>query len=180
MMLILTIAVSPTHGETNNAAVANAASQTEIHFDLEKLPKKTRETLNRIKAAAQSGDIEELRSAMEWNELPPEFGGDEKINPIDHWKKISADGSARDIMAIMLDIFDRGYVIRQDESGVKTYIWPYLAEKSLKKLSPPEQVDLHRLAEPDQAKSMQISGIYAGYWAVIGEDGTWHSFVRKK
>ena len=58
--LILTIAASPTRSETNNAALADAASQTEVHFDLEKLPEKARETLNRIKAAARSGDIEEI------------------------------------------------------------------------------------------------------------------------
>ena len=151
-----------------------------ISRDLNALPAKTRETLERIKAAAQTGDVEELRSATEWNELPPEIDGDEKDDPVMHWKNISADGSALDVMAEMLNIFDRAYAVRTYPGGGKSYIWPYLAEKSIKELSPSEEVDLYRLAIPDNIKTMKLSGTYSGHVAIIGEDGTWHSYMKNK
>ena len=107
-------------------SMAQATEMTEeikIQRSLAGLPEKTRETYDRIKAAAHSGDVEELRSAAEWNELPPETGTDQNINPIDYWKKISSDGSARDIMATMLNILEQGFITRKHQGGTSTYIW---------------------------------------------------------
>ncbi len=152
----------------------------QISFDTSRLPEKTRATLERIKAAARSGDIDELRAAMEWSELPPDIGLDAKINPIDHWKSISSDGTARDIMARMLDVLDRGFTKRYMGSDREIYIWPYLAEMPLDNLPPSAEVDLHRLAGPEDAEKMKKSGKYSGFHAVIGKDGTWHAFFKKK
>jgi len=151
----------------------------QIHFDLEKLPEKTLATIERIKAAARSGELDELRSALEWNELPPEIGPGGTTDPISYWKNISVDGTAREIMAKMLNIFERGYVVQKINDGSTNYIWPYLAKIPLTRLSPRQEVDLHRLATPEEVKSMKSSGKYSGYYVVIGEDGTWHSFMKK-
>ena len=61
----------------------------QVLFDEKLLPEKVRATLERIRAAARSGDIDELRSALEWNELPPDIGLDKKTDPVEHWKNIS-------------------------------------------------------------------------------------------
>jgi len=160
---------------------ATTSTEIQVQYNLNALPEKTRQTLLRIITAAKSGDLEELRTALEWNELPPETGADNKTDPITFWKKQSSDGNAHQIMARMLDIFERGFTLHNEgeENTKASYIWPYLAAKNLKNLKPHEEVDLHRLATPDEVKTMKASGKYSGYYAVIGEDGTWHSFMKK-
>jgi len=148
-------------------------------FDEKLLPEKVRATLQRIRAAARSGDIDELRAALEWNELPPDIGLDKKTDPIEHWKSISSDQTARDIMANMLNILDRGYSVANKGSSTEIYIWPYLAEMPLKNLPPSAEVDLFRLTDPESAKKMKAAGAYQGYHLVIGKDGTWHAFFKK-
>ena len=178
--LFFALAVACNTNKPLNAA--EALPQPQVQYNLDALPEKTRETLERIKAAARTGDIEELRAAIEWNELPPEIEGDETADPISKLKKSSHDGTAQDMMAVMLNIFERGFITSggSNKTGSTSYIWPYFAEISLTKLKPNEEVDLNRIATPGEIKAMKESGSYTGYVAIIGADGTWHSFRKKK
>jgi len=176
-LLISTIfLIQPSLAENTTTTV----SETQVQYNLDTLPAKARETMNRIMAAARSGDVDELRAALEWNELPPEIGADNKTDPITYWKKQSSNGSVHGIMAKMLEIFERGFTVHNegDKNEQASYAWPYLAAKNLKTLKPHEDVDLLRLATPDEVKSMKATGKYSGYRAVIGADGTWHSFKK--
>lgn len=130
-----------------------------------------------ILTAARSGDIEALRPVLETNELKPtiSFGGAQ--DPIRFWKETSGDGQGREIMAVLSEILEMDFVIINAGTSNEMYIWPYLAEMSLAKLNPAQQVDLYRLVTPKQVKAMKDFGGYVHYRLGIGRDGTWHYFV---
>jgi hypothetical protein len=69
-----------------------------------KLPGNVEEMREHILAAVQAGDISELKTAIEWNELKPDFGDEAKYDPIAYWKKISADGEGRETLAAVANI----------------------------------------------------------------------------
>ena len=146
-----------------------------------KLPGNVEEMREHILAAVQAGDISELKTAIEWNELKPDFGDEAKDDPIAYWKKISADGEGRETLAAVANILalpPARLAIGKDPENNLVYVWPYLAERPLGGLSPSEQVDLYRLVPPAAAKSMQEKKKWAWWRLAIGADGTWYTFRK--
>ena len=136
-----------------------------------------------IGEAIQSGQIEDLKIAIEWNELRPVFGADAQDDPISYFRNRSGDGQGREILAIMANILAAGYVIEPlgaDIENNRIYIWPYFAEIPLAQLTPAQQVELLRITSVDAFKKMMKTGKYSGYRLSIGADGTWHEFVKDK
>ena len=66
----------------------------------------------------------------------------------------------------------------QDLENNIIYVWPYLAEMDLSKLSPVQEVDLLRLVGPAEAKTMREKKKWTWWRLTIGADGTWHSFKK--
>jgi len=162
---------------TGASARAARSGAPQIHSGLAQLPEQVRKMREMILKAARSGDIEALRPVLETNELKPtvSFGGAE--DPIRFWKQTSGDGQGREIMAILTEILEMDFVRMDAGTSNEMYIWPYLAELPLDKLTPEQQVDLYRLVTPKQAKAMKEFGGYIHYRLGIGRDGTWHYFV---
>ena len=106
------------------------------------LPKNVADMRDALLAAAQSGRIEELRTPYEWNELPPVIS-DEKIDdPIAYWKQLSRDGEGREILLILdklLHLPPAKLHVGADFENSALYVWPYLAELDLAKLTPGQQ-----------------------------------------
>jgi hypothetical protein len=149
----------------------------EIHSDLSALPNRVADMRDAILEAARSGDIEALRPVLDSNELKPtvSFGGSD--DPIKLWKQTSGDGQGREIMAIMVEILDMDFARVNPGTSNEMYVWPYLAELPLDKLTSAQQVDLYRLMTYDEVKTMKEFGDYIHYRLGIGRDGTWHYFV---
>ena len=136
-----------------------------------------------IQAAVQTGDISELEHAIAWNELPPEFGEDAGDDPIAFLKAQSADGEGREVLAIMANLLalsPASLPIGADHENNTVFIWPYLAELPLDKLTPEQQVDLLRLMPAAEAKALQQSKKWTWWRLAIGADGTWLSFIKHK
>ena len=150
---------------------------TDGEYDLNRLPEDTQQTLRDIVVAAQAGDLEEMRAVLEQNELRPMLSREKVGDPIDFWKKNSVDGEGRDVLAAILNVFSSGYV-RKGEGSESTYVWPYVAELDLSKLTPAQEVELYRIVPPEQARAMKQSGKYTYYRAGIGSDGVWHYFMK--
>jgi len=145
------------------------------------LPPGVVEMREQILAAVSTGDIEELRLALDWNELPPEIGAPPGSDPIAHWRSISVDGQGRDILAVLGDLLSGPPAVilgGRDIENSRLYVWPALAEKSLAKLTAEEAELLARLVPVDEAKAMKDAGRYSGWRLVLGADGTWHTFKR--
>ena len=149
----------------------------EVQYDFTALPAPVQLMAERIADAAQSGEIETMRPVFESNELKPMVAGDYVEDPIAFWKKQSADGSGRDVLAAMLNALASGYV--KVGSGLdEMYVWPYFAKTDLTKLTPQQEVELYRIVPAGEAEAMKKSGKYTGYSLGISASGVWHYFLR--
>jgi hypothetical protein len=152
-----------------------------IFRDVAKLPAPVREMREAILNAVRSGDIEELRHAFDLNELKPDLGQSPLADPVAHWKQVSGDGQGLEILAILAEILEAGYVIvpfGRDLENNKIYVWPYFAEVPLDKLTPAQEVELLRLVSPVTLRDMKAAGRYTHWRLAIGADGTWHAFRK--
>ena len=156
-------------------AVAQKAPQ--VQRDVTKLPERVQKMRSDILAAARTGDIAALLPVLESNELMPLFAHDSVADPIAYWKENSADGEGREVLAILIDVLEAGYVKLNAGKPDETYVWPYLAELPLDKLTPAQQVDLYRIVSAAEVKTMKDAGAYIHYRLGIGRDGTWHYFI---
>jgi hypothetical protein len=153
----------------------------DINYGTAKLPAPVAEMREAILAAVRSGNIDELRHAFELNELQPELGPEPVGDPVAYWKKISGDGEGREVLAVLAEILDAGYVavpLGRDLENNRIYVWPYFAEVPLQKLTPAQQVELLRLVPPAAAKEMMQTGKYTYWRLAIGADGVWHHFRK--
>lgn len=150
------------------------------------LPVPVQEMREAMLEAIRSGSIEDLRHAFELNELKPElgpgFGADGSSDPVAYWRKISGDGEGREILAALAQVLEMDHVVQplgRDIENNRLFVWPYLAEIPLAKLTPAQEVDLLRLVPPGAAQAMKAAGKYTHWRLVIGADGTWHSFLKQ-
>lgn len=159
--------------ETKKSSKQNVSSNvTTVSND--QLPDLTRNMHDDLLEAASTGDLEELRDLFETNELAPVLSDEHISDPIEHWKKISIDGTGRDQLASLAEILSLPAV--KTKNG--DYVWPYLSEIPLKQLTPTQQIDLFRLVGPKQAVEMLKQGTYTYFTTKIGKDGTWHHFKK--
>ena len=162
---------------TAMAAAAAADQAPKALYDFNALPDPVKRMLEQIAAAAQSGEIENMRPVFESNELKPMVATAYVDDPIALWKKVSADGSGRDVFAAMLDVVSSGYV-RMGQGDQEMYVWPYFAETGLSGLSPSQEVELYRIVPPSLAVAMKRSGKYSYYRLGIAPNGVWHYFLQ--
>lgn len=153
------------------------AGGKDVIYDPTTLPDPVQRMLGEIGNAAQSGDVERMRSVLETNELKPMVASNHVDDPIAHWKKDSAGGDGRDVLAAMLNILSAGGVLSGKDKS-QMYIWPYFAEMDLKSLTPAQEVELYRAVPPDIAVKMKDSGKYSYYRLGISPSGVWHYFLQ--
>jgi hypothetical protein len=94
------------------------------------LPAAVVEMQEAILAAVRSGNIEDLQTALEWNELKPMVATEPVADPIVYWKKVSRDGQGREILAILGNILEAGHValpLGKDIENNLVYVWPAVA-----------------------------------------------------
>lgn len=160
---------------------AAGAKPVEVRYGTEGLPAPVLEMRDAILSAVRSGRIEDLRTAVELNELKPAIADKAVADPIAHWREMSGDGEGREILAALGQLLDGGYVVLplgRDLENNRVYVWPYFAEMDIRKLTPAQEVELLRLVPAAAFKEMKQSGRYTFYKLGIGADGVWHFFVR--
>lgn len=147
------------------------------------LPPAVAEMREAILAAVRGGDIEELRYAIELNELRPELGAAAGSDPIAHLRTISGDGEGREILAALGQCLDRPYTtlaVGRDIENSYLYVWPALSEIAPTQWTPAQQVELLRLVTPAEAAAMRTANRWLWWRLAIGADGTWHTFVKAR
>ena len=145
------------------------------------LPAAVTEMREAILSAVHSGKIEDLRTALEWNELQPIVADEAVVDPIAYWKKVSSDGQGREILAALGNILEAepaALPLGKDIENNLVYVWPAVAEAKLAELTPAQEVAVYRLIRPDDLKAMREKKKWTWYRLVIGADGTWHSFQK--
>ena len=175
-------AAIPPAGTRENAAAATGAieapSQTpKVLYDFNALPDPVKRMLEQIAVAAQSGEIDNIRPVFESNELKPMVTTAYVEDPIAFWKKASADGTGRDVLAAMLNAMASDYA-RVGQGQDEMYVWPYFAETDLTKLTPAQEVELYRIVPPALALPMKKAGKYSYYRLGISPTGVWQYFMQ--
>lgn len=163
---------------TGAAASLSAGEAPTIVARPDELPPAVRQMREAILAAVASGDIANLREALEMNELMPLIDGDKPADPIEHWKAGSVDGSGRDLLALLGDLLALPPARVKRAAGGEDFHWPYLAALPPASLAPAQVVDLYRLAPASDVAAMLKTGRYRWYRLIVGADGTWHSLDR--
>ncbi len=162
---------------TGTTPSLSQAGNPQVGYDFNALPDPVKRMLRLIAGAAESGDIEAMRPVFESNELKPMVTTSFVDDPIAFWKKASADGKGRDVLAAMLNVLSTGYV-RVGQGKDAIYVWPYFAETDLAKLTPPQEVELYRIVPPVLALPMKSSGKYSYYRLGVSPTGVWQYFLQ--
>lgn len=162
---------------TSATQAAPQAGAPQVLYDFNALPDPVKRMLTSIAGAAESGNIEAMRTVFESNELKPMVTTSFVDDPIAFWKKASADGTGRDVLAAMLNVLSSGYV-RMGKGKDEIFVWPYFAESDLAKLTPAQEVELYRIVPPELALAMKKSGKYSYYRLGVSPTGVWQYFLQ--
>lgn len=161
-----------------------AAAQTDgarehppVMYGTDTLPAPVKRLREQIIEAAHTGDIETLKPILEGNGITPTFSFGDGDDPIAFWREASGDGEGREILAIMVEVFEAGYVLIDRPGEKPIYIWPYFAQVPLEELTPAQQVELYKLVTAQDVVDMKEFGAYIFYRAGITADGQWQYFV---
>ena len=149
-----------------------------IQRDLSVLPGPVKRMRELIIEACQSGDIEKLRPLIGTGEdiTNLSFGGMDS-DPIEFLRATSGDSEGHEILAILLEVLEAGYVHLDAGKEEELYVWPYFFAVPLDKLSPPEKVELFKLVTAGDLEDMQSFGAYIFYRVGITPEGRWSFFV---
>ena len=165
-------------GAKTGAAQSGAAI---VGRDPAKLPPAVADMRSAILSAVESGDIGELKHAIELNELKPELGAAPGGDPIAHLKALSGDGQGREILALLGRLLESSWAAipgGRDIENNRIYVWPAFAEIPLANLQPADEVELYRLVTPAEVKAMREAKRWMWWRLSIGADGVWHTFLR--
>lgn len=146
--------------------------------DVEALPFAAKALRALIVEAAKTGDIEKLRPMLGSGLLGVQLAGAPlEVDPVDYLKSLSGDGEGREILAILLDLLDGGFVLHEGGAGGPVYVWPYFVARDLNALTPEETVDLFRIATAGDLEEMMAAGGYNFYRIGITPEGRWAFFI---
>ena len=150
----------------------------DVFYDPGLLPDPVRAMRDKILEAALSGDTEKLKIVIQTNEMPPAFSfGEDAGDPIAAMKTQSNDGEGREVMAILAEVLEAGYVHVDKGTPQEMYVWPYFAQYPIDQLTPPQTIELFKIVTSFEYTEMKEFGAYNFYRVGIGPDGTWHFFV---
>ncbi|BCP52641.1 hypothetical protein K32_12580 [Kaistia sp. 32K] len=149
-----------------------------IEYDVSKLPEPVRQLREKLLEAAKTGDIEKLKPIIDANRSPPNLGADanQDKDPVAFLKSQSGDPEGREILAILSEVLDAGYVHVDVGTPQEAYVWPYFARYPINALTPPQMVELFRLLTSSDYDEMKSFGAYLFYRVGIAPDGTWTYF----
>jgi hypothetical protein len=147
------------------------------------LPPAVAEMRDAILAAVHSGRIDDLRLAIELNEMRPEVADDAVDDIVAYWRSSSKDGEGRDILEVLGKILDQPPAVvplGRDIENNRIFVWPALAERAPVTLTAADDGALASLMSTQEAQTLKSAERWTWWRLAIGADGTWHSFRREK
>ncbi len=150
----------------------------EPQFDLSKLPFPAQRMRELLIEAAKSGDVEKLRPFVGEGDDATMFSlGGLDGDPIEFLKSLSGDGEGYEILAILEDVLQTGFVQLDAGTENEIFVWPYFYAMALDKLTPAQRVELYRLVTHGDYEDMKSFGAYNFYRVGITPQGRWRFFV---
>jgi hypothetical protein len=170
--------VAPDSGDDAAApTVVEPEELPAIEYDFDKLPAPVKRLREQIIEAASTGDPEKLRTIIAAQSEPPDFGPSDTGDPIGYLKLQSGDADGREILAILIEVLEAGYVHVDVDTPDEVYLWPYFARYPIDKLTPPQLVQLFKLVYAGDYEDMLANGVYDYFRAGISPDGEWKFFT---
>lgn len=146
--------------------------------DVSKLPEPVRQMRARILEIAKKGDIEALRPLFSAGEETTTLSiGGLEGDPIKFMKETSGDDDGFEILAILIEVLEAGFVHLDNETDEEVYVWPYFFSHELDKLTPEQRIELFRILTAGDVQDSENFGSYVFYRAGIKPDGSWAFFV---
>jgi hypothetical protein len=150
----------------------------EIQRDFTKLPEPVQRMRTLILNAARKGKIEELRALIGTGETATNFAlGGLEGDPIEHLKSLSGDEEGLEILGILIEILEMGYVHLDAGTDEEMYVWPYFFSWPIKSLTPEQKVEMYTVLTAGDVEDSVNFGGYIFYRAGIKPDGSWNFFV---
>lgn len=181
-------AIPPASGEGTPAGVDEqdeaddgdtaAEPVPDILYDYSLLPEEVRRMRELILEACRSGDPERLRPLIGMGDGATQlsFGG-VSDDPIAFLVGMSGDDRGQEILAILLEILEAGYVHLSPGTPAEVYVFPYFFGVPLEQLSDPQRVELFKIVTAGDVEEMKVYGAYTFYRAGFAPDGRWLFFV---
>ncbi len=169
-----------TEPDTDKSAdeTRNNSPLPKVLRDYSKLPKPVQRMRELILKTAKKGDIEALRSLVGIGETATTLSiGGLDGDPIEYLMGNSGDSKGYEILAILVDVLEAGYVHLDAGKEEELYVWPYFFAWPLDKLAPEQRVELFRLLTAGDVEDSENSGRYIFYRVGIKPDGQWAFFV---
>jgi len=150
----------------------------EILRDPSALPFPARRMRELILDAAKSGDIEKLRPYIGYGDdiTMLSLGGIEE-DPIAFLKSLSGDQDGHEILAILVEVLETGFVQTDPGTEQEIFLWPYFFAHPLDKLTPEQRVELFRIVTHGDYEDMKSFGAYIFYRVGITPKGRWRFVV---
>lgn len=150
----------------------------EVIYDLARLPAPARRMRELILEATKSGDPEKLRPLIGLGDDVTQLSlGGMDGDPIEFLKGLSGDGQGQEILAILEEILEAGFVHIDPGTPVELFVWPYFFAYPLERLTPPQRVELFRIMTAGDYEDMKSYGAYIFYRIGITPEGRWSFFV---
>ena len=169
---------------SENQTVEEAGEQVpiieapEVLRDLSLLPFPTRRMRELILEATQSGDIEKLRALVGFGDNATQLSlGDQAEDPITFLKELSGDSEGHEILAILEEVLQTGFVHLDPGTEHELFVWPYFFSYPIDQLDDRQRVELFRIITFGDYLDMQDFGGYIFYRVGISPTGRWHFFV---
>jgi hypothetical protein len=169
-------AVTPAPAPDPDAADTPDEALPVVEYDFDKLPAPVKRLREQIIEAASTGDPNKLRPIIDANP-DLQLSYNEIGDPIDYIKSLSGDEGGREILAILIEVLQAGYVHVGAGTKDDIYVWPYFAYYPVDKLSPRQLVELFKLVYAGDYEDMKAYGTYSYYRVGIGPDGSWKYFI---
>jgi hypothetical protein len=150
----------------------------EVIYDLGKLPEPVRRMHDLLVEACAGGDIEKLRPLIGKGDAMTQLSlTDIDGDAITFLKSLSGDPEGQEILAIMEEVLNAGYVHLDAGTPEELYVWPYFFALPLDKLDPKQRVELFKIVTASDFDDMKQFGAYIFYRVGITPAGQWVFFV---
>jgi len=146
--------------------------------NIELLPEAVRKTHARLISAASRADLEALRALIGTgdNATTLSIGGLEG-DPIEFLKETSGDADGYEVLAILLEVLEAGFVHVDAGTESEMYVWPYFFTWPFEKLTPQMKIELFRILTAGDVQDSADFGGYIFYRVGIRPNGQWDFFV---
>ncbi|WP_047143914.1 hypothetical protein [Aquamicrobium sp. LC103] len=164
--------------DDSDSAEEKNAPTPEVSHDFNALPEPVRRMRELIMEAAASGDIERLRPLVGSGETMTQLSlGGITGDPIQFMKELSGDSEGQEILAILYEVLDTGYVHLEPGTDDDMYVWPYFFAVPLDELDERQRFELFKIVTAGDYEDMKNYGSYIFYRVGISPEGKWLFFV---